>query len=76
MPSQKKKLVSKKHKLGYNKSMSKLIHRKRSDTKIGSIEKQHDVDFGVRSDKKLGQFLKEQGLPSLSKALEKVRGRR
>ncbi len=34
------------------------IRRKRSDTKIGSIEEQHDVDFNVRSDMKLGKFLK------------------
>lgn len=48
------------------------FRRKREDTKIGSIEKQYGVDFGVRSDKKLGQYLKEKGLPSLSKALKEA----
>jgi len=45
------------------------FRQKRSDTKLGTIEKQYGVDFGARSDKKLGNYLKEQGLPSLSKAL-------
>ena len=44
---------------------------KRSDTKIGTIEKQYGKDFGVRSDKKLGNFLREQGYPSLSRLLSK-----
>lgn len=48
------------------------FRRKREDTKIGTIEKQYGVNFGVRSDKKLGTFLKEQGFPSLSKALERA----
>lgn len=43
---------------------------KRSDTKIGTIEKQYNRDFGVRSDKTLGNYLKEQGYPSLSKLLK------
>lgn len=49
------------------------IRRKRSDTKIGSVEKTHGVDFGVRSDMKLGKFLKETGFDSLSKALKQAR---
>lgn len=49
------------------------IRRKRSDTKIGTVEKTHSVDFDVRSDKQLGEFLKESGFPSLSKALEHAR---
>jgi|GEM_PF-2303267 len=48
------------------------FRRKRIDTKIGSIEKQYDVDFCVRSDMKLGKFLKENDFPSLSKALKQV----
>lgn len=46
------------------------FRKKRSDTKIGTIEKTYDVDFGVRSDKKLGKYLKEQGHVSLSKLLK------
>lgn len=45
------------------------LRRKRSDTKIGTVERRYDRDFGVRSDKKLGNYLKEQGFPSLSKLL-------
>lgn len=46
------------------------IRQKRNDTKIGTIEKMYGKDFGVRSDKKLGSFLKEKGYPSLSKLLK------
>lgn len=46
------------------------LRRKRSDTKIGTIEKKYGRDFGVRSDKELGQVLKETGFPSLSKLLK------
>jgi hypothetical protein len=56
----------------YNQLMTKDFRRKRSDTKVGSIEKQYGVDFGVRSDKELGKFLKESGFPSLSKALDQA----
>lgn len=42
----------------------------RSDTKISTVEKQYGVDLGVRSDMKLGTFLKDRGYPSLSRMLE------
>jgi len=45
------------------------FRRKRNDTKIGTIEKKYGKDFGVRSDKKLGNYLKEQGYSSLSDLL-------
>ena len=45
------------------------FRQKRSDTKVGSVEKQYGRDFGVRSDKKLGNYLKEQGYKSLSELL-------
>lgn len=48
------------------------IRRKREDALIKNIEKKYDVDFKVRGDMKLGTYLKEKGLPSLSKAIEKV----
>ena len=38
-----------------------------------NLEKTYKVDFGVRGDMKLGTYLKGKGLPSLAKALEKVR---
>lgn len=49
--------------------MTQQIRQKRSDTKMGSIEKQYGKDFGVRSDMKLGRYLEEQGYSSLSKML-------
>jgi len=42
----------------------------RSDTKISTVEKRYGVDLGVRSDMKIGNFLKEKGYPSLSKMLK------
>lgn len=47
------------------------FRKKRSDTKIGTIEKKYGKDFGVRSDKKLGNYLKEKGYSSLSQLLVK-----
>jgi hypothetical protein len=55
--------------------MTQQIRKKRGDTKIGTIEKKYDRDFGVRSDKKLGNYLKEQGFPSLSKLINGTRRR-
>jgi hypothetical protein len=56
----------------YNIAMAGQFRRKREDTKISSIEKQYGVDLNVRSDMKLGNFLKKEGYSSLSKALEKA----
>lgn len=42
---------------------------KRSDTKIKTIEKKYGVDLGVRSDMKLGNYLKKKGYKSLSQML-------
>lgn len=50
--------------------MTKTIIRRRSDTKMGTIERKYGKDFGVRSDKKLDNFLREKGYPSLSKLLK------
>ncbi|MCE9585061.1 hypothetical protein K8Q94_00345 [Candidatus Nomurabacteria bacterium] len=46
--------------------------KRRGDTRIGTIEKEYGVDFGVRSDTKLATYLEENGVPSLSKALKKL----
>jgi len=51
------------------KNKSGKFIKKRSDTKMGTIEKIYGKDFGVRSDKKLGNFLKEKGYKSLSQFL-------
>ncbi len=45
------------------------FRKKRSDTKMGTIEKKYGRDFGVRSDKKLGSYLRQKGYSSLSKLL-------
>lgn len=48
------------------------FRKKREDTLIKTIEKDYNVDFGVRGDTKLGTYLQNKGLPSLAKALKKV----
>ena len=48
-----------------------IFRRKRSDTKIGTIEKKYGKDFGARSDQKLGNYLKKTGYSSLSELLKK-----
>lgn len=50
--------------------MKTTIRRKRADTKMQTIEKTYGKDFGVRSDMKLGSYLKKAGYPSLSKLLQ------
>lgn len=50
------------------------LRRKRSDTQAGTIEQQYHVDLDVRSDKQLGNVLKDEGVSSLSELLEKNRG--
>jgi len=52
------------------------LRRKRSDTLAGTIEEIYHVDLGVRSDKELGNILKDEGVGSLSELLEKKRSGR
>lgn len=47
------------------------LRNKRVDTKMGTIERKYGKDFSVRSDMKLGNYLKKAGYPSLSKLLKK-----
>ena len=49
------------------------FRQKRSDTLIGTIEKKYNVDFKAKSNMKLGNYLKKEGLPSLSQALKKIK---
>jgi len=51
-------------------------NKKRADTHIGTIEKKYGRDFGVRSDKHLGTYLKEKGYPSLSKLIKSNEGKK
>ncbi|MCK5466201.1 hypothetical protein KAI56_01735 [Candidatus Parcubacteria bacterium] len=46
------------------------FRRKRKDTQMGTIEKMYGKDFGIRSDKELGNYLKEKGYKSLSELLK------
>lgn len=46
------------------------LRDKRDDTHVGTIEKKYDRDFGVRSDKQLGNFLKEKGIASLNDLIQ------
>ncbi|MCK5416337.1 hypothetical protein KAI92_02830 [Candidatus Parcubacteria bacterium] len=55
--------------------MNKIIRKKRSDTKMGTIEKKYGRDFGVRSDAKLGNYLRGKGYSSLSGLLRSGDGR-
>lgn len=45
------------------------IRKKRSDTLMGTIEKKYGKDFGISSDKELGDFLEKLGSKSLIKLL-------
>lgn len=42
----------------------------RGDTKVSTIEKRYNVSLGVRSDMKMGNYLKQKGYPSLSEMLK------
>ena len=42
------------------------LRKKRSDTFIGTIEKQYEIDLGVRSDMHLGNYLKKNNIVSLN----------
>lgn len=52
------------------------LRDKRDDTHIGTIEKKYKRDFGVRSDKQLGNFLKEKGIASLNDLIRTGLGRK
>ncbi|MEK7576160.1 MAG: hypothetical protein AAB482_00530 [Patescibacteria group bacterium] len=42
------------------------LRDKRDDTQMGTIEKQYGKNFGVRSDMKLGNYLKQHNIKSLN----------
>ncbi len=52
------------------------LRDKRDDTHVGTIEKNYDRDFGVRSDKQLGNFLKEKGIASLNDLIQSDLGKK
>jgi hypothetical protein len=52
------------------------LRRKREDTHLGTIEQEYDRDFGVRADKHLGQFLKENRVYSLHQLIQSDMGKK
>ena len=42
------------------------LRDKRDDTRVGTVEKQYDRDFDVRSDMELGTLLEKTGMKSLN----------
>lgn len=53
-----------------------LLRDKRDDTHMGTIEKQYDRDFNVRSDMHLGTFLQRQREESLNDLIHSEKGRK
>ncbi len=52
------------------------LRDKRDDTHMGTIEKKYDRDFGVRSDKQIGNFLQEKGIASLNDLIQSDLGKK
>lgn len=52
------------------------LRDKRNDTHMGTIEKKYNRDFGVRSDKELGNFLKENNIASLNDLIQSDLGKK
>ncbi|MBL0883575.1 MAG: hypothetical protein IBJ16_09580 [Chitinophagaceae bacterium] len=52
------------------------LRDKRDDTHMGTIEKQYNRDFGVRSDKELGNFLRENNIASLNDLIHSDLGKK
>lgn len=52
------------------------LRDKRDDTHMGTIEKQYNRDFGVRSDKQLGNFLEENKIASLNDLIHSNLGKK
>ena len=52
------------------------LRDKRDDTHMGTIEAQYNRDFGVRSDKELGNFLNENNIASLNDLIHSDLGKK
>ena len=48
----------------------------RDDKHVGTLEKQYDRDFGVRSDMHVDTLLKRTGIPSVSKLIRSDIGKK
>ena len=49
------------------------LRRKREDTLAGTLESLYHINLGVRSDKKLGNILRDEGVDSLSQLIANKR---
>lgn len=49
-----------------SRNVNGLLRNKRDDTHIGTIEKQYEINLGVRSDMQLGTYLKRNNIESLN----------
>lgn len=62
---------------GYrSRNQSGELRDKRNDTKVKTIEKKYDRDFGVRGDMQLGTLLKITGQRSLNDLIHSDIGRK
>jgi hypothetical protein len=52
------------------------LRDKRNDTHMGTIEEKYNRDFGVRSDKELGNYLKENNIASLNDLIQSDLGKK
>ncbi len=52
-----------------------VFRQRRSDTLVGSIERQYGIVLNARSDAKLGNLLRDRGFDSLSQLLDAYNGR-
>lgn len=52
------------------------LRNRRDDTHMGTIEKEYNRDFNVRSDMELGTFLKENNLASLKDLISSDLGKK
>ncbi|CAN5818953.1 hypothetical protein BH10BAC2_BH10BAC2_26990 [soil metagenome] len=51
------------------------LRDKRNDTHMGTIEKQYNRDFGVRSDMELGTYLEQNNIASLNDLINGNKGK-
>ncbi len=49
------------------------LRQKRGDTLVGNIEREYDVDFGVRSDMRLDTLREQTGLSSIEDLVRHAR---
>lgn len=59
-----------------SRNQSGELRDKRNDTHMGTIEKQYNRDFGVRSDMELGNFLKQNNIASLNDLIHSNLGKK